>query len=105
MATNLIQNAGQNQYLNPQINNSPKTDNAIVENQNLKAAETDLNQQAAERVQQAFKLSISKEGAEMSKANDNIDKENEKQDSLKPAQTQMTPQTEQETSQIVNIVA
>ncbi len=105
MATNLIQNAGQNQYLNPQINNSPKTDNAIVESQNLKAAETDLNQQAAERVQQAFKLSISKEGVEMSKTNENIDKENEQQDSLKQAQAQMPTQVDQETSQIVNIVA
>ena len=112
MATNSIQSLDQSQYLNPQVVKPPQTEQAAVEQQNQKAAETDLNQQAASRVQEAFKLNISKEGEERLKASDKVNKEEgdaqkaEKIEPESPKQLQ-TPYSDpmRQASQIVNIVA
>ncbi|MCD4742101.1 MAG: hypothetical protein K8R67_06435 [Desulfobacteraceae bacterium] len=107
---NSIQNPGQSQYTTPQTAKSSQIDQAVVAKQNQKAAETDLTQQTANQVQEAFKLNISQEAAEMSRASGKVERADEdvqykvemEQERPKPVQT---PYIEQETSQIVNIVA
>jgi hypothetical protein len=110
MAANSIQNSGENQYLNSQIMKTPQAEQAVVEKQNQRAAETDLNQQTTNRVQEAFKLNISKEGQAMLEASDkvSIEKDNvQNKENIEPERPKQlqTPYTEQENRQIVNIVA
>ncbi|MCK5542881.1 MAG: hypothetical protein KAI40_09320 [Desulfobacterales bacterium] len=112
MATNSIQNLGESQYLNPQVIKTPQAEQVAVEQQNQKAAETDLNKQAANHVQEAFKLNISKEGATMLNASGKLDKEkenvqdkeNKEPESPKQLQTPYQ-EPEQKARQIVNIIA
>ncbi|MCK5312343.1 MAG: hypothetical protein KAJ62_09540 [Desulfobacteraceae bacterium] len=112
MAMNSIQSLDQSQYLNPQVVKSPQTEQAAVEQQNLKAAETDLNKQAASSVQEAFKLNISKEGEARLSTSEKVNKEEgdaqktETLESESPRQLQ-TPYSDpgQKASQIINIVA
>ena len=110
MGMNSIQNLGESQYASPQTTKSSQIDQAAVVKQNQKAAETDLTQQTTNQAQEAFKLNISQEAAEMSRASGKVEKTDEdaqykvemEQERPRPAQT---PYIEQETSQIVNIVA
>ena len=112
MVTNSIQSLDQGQYLNPQAVKALQTEQVTVEQQNQKAAETDLNKQAVNRVQEAFKLNISKEGEAMVKTAGKVNNEEgeaRKAESIEtesPRQLQ-TPYSdpEQTASQIVNIVA
>lgn len=103
MATNSIQSLDQNQYLNPQTVKSPQPEQAQVEQQNQKAADS---------AQEAFRLSISKEGEAMLKASDQEGaeakdartKKNIEAESLAKLQTSYS-EPDQRASQIVNIVA
>ncbi len=112
MATNSIQNLGESQNLKLQALKIPQSEQVAVEQQNQKAAKSDLNNQAANHVQEAFKLNISKEGATMLKASGKVeqDKENvqdkETREPESPKQLQ-TPyqEPEQKARQIVNIIA
>jgi hypothetical protein len=112
MATNSINSRDGNQYLNPQTIKTPQAEQTAVEQQNQKAAKTDLNQQAANHVQEAFKLNISKEGETMLKTSGKVDKEKEnvqdienmKLKSPKPLQTPYQ-EPDQKARQIVNIIA
>ena len=107
---NSIQNLGNNQYTGPQTTKSSQIDQTAVAQQNQKAAETDLTKQTANQVQEAFKLNISQEAAKMSKASDKVEKADEdlqykaETEQERPKSVQ-APYMEQETSQIVNIVA
>lgn len=112
MAMNSIQNLGENQYLKPQVIKTPQPEQAAVEQQNQKAAKTDLNSQAANHVQEAFKLNISKEGSTMLKSSGKVDKEkenvqdNENREPESPKQLPTPYQApEQNARQIVNIIA
>ncbi|MCK5098933.1 MAG: hypothetical protein KAR45_12575 [Desulfobacteraceae bacterium] len=110
MAANSIENLGGNQYLNTQTIKPPQAEQVAVEQQNQKAAETDLNQQTANRVQEAFKLNISKEGEAMLKASDKVNNEKENvqnKENIEPERPKQlqTPFTEQENRLIINIVA
>ncbi len=104
MAMNSIQNLGESQYLNQQAAKLLQSEQVAVEQQNQKAAETDLNRQAANRVQEAFKLNISKEGETMLKASEQVNEESIAPESPKPLQNSYSA-PEQQASQIVNIIA
>ncbi len=112
MTINSMQNPGENQHLRQQVIKTPRAEQAAVEQQNQKAAKTDLNHQAVNHVQKAFKLNISREGESMLKTVDNID--NKKGDAHKNENREPlclkhfpTPYQKQElqTRQIVNIIA
>ena len=112
MATNSIQSTGESQYLNQQAIKVSQAEQVAVEQQNQKAAKTDLNKQAANHVQEAFKLNISKEGATMLEGSGKVDKEKESvQDKenreLESPKQLQTPYQEpdQKARQIVNIIA
>ena len=104
MVMNSIQNLGESQYLNQQAVKPLQSEQVAVEQQNQKAAGTDLNRQAASRVQEAFKLNISKEGETMLKASEQVNEENIEPESPRPVQNSYSA-PEQKASQIVNIVA
>jgi hypothetical protein len=112
MAANSIQSLDQSQYLNTQAVKSLHTEQTAVEQQNQKAAATDLNNQAANRVQEAFKINISREGEEMYKASEQVNNDElnaratetiapENSEQLQTNYSEPAPQA----SQIVNIVA
>jgi hypothetical protein len=107
MAVNSIQNSGNNAYLKHQDAKLVRQEQRFLEQQNQKAARTDLDKNAAQRVQAAFKLNISKKGKTMLKTSDMNNQDNQGNidaiTKIKPRTSQ--PVSAQKSSKIVNIIA